>query len=95
MMDEPHCVYVNLNKNYVKEHKLSVICGMKDCEDCIEAHKLLKEKSIDVKCACMQMNPVLVDETEKEYGHRTFPIIFVNGEFVGGYADLRKKFGCK
>ncbi|ELQ74878.1 Glutaredoxin [Trachipleistophora hominis] len=68
---------------------------MKDCEDCVEAHKLMKEKNIDVKCACTQTNPILIDEIEKKHGHKTFPIIFVDGTFIGGYSDLKKKYGVK
>lgn len=90
-MEHPHRVYINLNKDYVKSNKLNIIMGMPHCESCQEAHSIFENHNMKVDCACWMGNSILKEEMKKEHNHRTFPIIFIEGEFIGGLKQLQNK----
>lgn len=87
----PKLVYVNLNEKFIKENKLNLIIGMPDCEACMCAHELMEKKNIEFKCACWQGNHTLIESIKKQHKHQTSPMIFLKGEFIGGFRELRSK----
>lgn len=58
------------------------------CGFCIAAKKLLDDKQIAFNETDVANNQALRNELIEKTGHRTVPIIFVKGQFVGGYDDL-------
>lgn len=88
---QPHKLFINLNVEYIRKNKLNVICGMPCCESSRDAHKLLSKKGCDFECACWHNNKKLLEEVKEKHNHCTCPVIFIKGEFVGGYRDLKQK----
>lgn len=74
------------------------------CPACIEATKLLDEKSITYimkpvmlkanNTIGFEYNTPIIDEmrkrTKQPVGSFNLPKVFVDGEFIGGYAELKK-----
>ena len=82
-----------LNK-LVDEHPTLMI-SKPGCVFCTQAKKLFDKKMKNVHV--MEIEKMKSDEAAEvigavrdEYKHMTFPIIFVDGEFIGGYDDLKE-----
>jgi glutaredoxin len=76
-----------------------VVVSLKDCFSCIAAKNLLDSKKKKFKNIQYEMsdtesknmwNKFILDNFKKE--HKTFPKIFINGKFIGGFNDLQKSF---
>lgn len=87
--------------NKIKRHNTFVIFYIPDCPYCQAALKLLKDKNVPFKgYNIYSINggfPVLYDALSKNANkinfinsHKTKPIIFYNGNFIGGYDNLIK-----
>lgn len=65
------------------------------CKYCKMAIELLQEKGIefDVKTLDPDVNlskyTLQVNSLKKSTGHKTFPFIFINNKFIGGYQELK------
>lgn len=59
------------------------------CPFCINAIKLLSSKNIPYKEICIDDDDETFEEQSLKTGHRTVPFIFINGNFIGGYTDLK------
>lgn len=75
----------------LKKHS-SFIIVKPNCPFCVQAKALLKRKNVDCAEIKLSENMKLVDEIVKEKNHMTFPMIFLNGEFIGGCDDLQAHF---
>jgi glutaredoxin len=88
---------MNMMNIFVPNDKVIVYAKSK-CNYCTKAIDLLKELEIDIEYNNIETNsdPIeynrKVNELEKITGSRTFPQIFSNGKYIGGYVDLHKKY---
>lgn len=85
----------------IKKHNTFVIFYVPDCPYCQAALNLLREKNVPYKgYNIYSINggfPVLLDilnrnanQINYNHNHKTKPIIFYNGNFLGGYDSLNK-----
>tara|TARA_Y100000782_G_scaffold4962_1_gene5877 strand:+ start:130839 stop:131528 length:690 start_codon:yes stop_codon:yes gene_type:complete len=63
-----------------------------DCSYGDKAVKLLKDKNIDFEDHILKSQEEL-SELKNQYGVKTTPQVFIEGERVGGYSELAEKFG--
>jgi glutaredoxin 3 len=75
-------IKIYLIKNNKKE--MIKIYVKKGCPFCALAIDLLKKKN-------KEFTKIIVSKPDYEYG-RTVPQIFIDGKFIGGYSELKKKF---
>lgn len=59
------------------------------CGFCIAAKNLLTQKNIAFTDTDISNNDTLRNELIAQTGHRTVPIVFVQGKFIGGFDDLQ------
>lgn len=59
------------------------------CPYCVRAKDLLKRKKVAFKELDAEDDAVRNDMIKKAGGRRTVPQVFVNGQHVGGYDELR------
>ncbi|MCA9585011.1 MAG: glutathione S-transferase N-terminal domain-containing protein [Myxococcales bacterium] len=59
------------------------------CPYCAAAKLLLRQLGIAYDDVDVTANPSARRELRERTGHRTVPVIFVDGTFVGGYVELR------
>ena len=60
------------------------------CPYCVQAKRLLGERSIPYDEIDVSTDPAVRDEMiQRAGGKRTVPQIFIDGEHVGGYTELR------
>lgn len=78
--------YLNPNGNKVEE---IVLFSKEGCPHCARAKDLLKSKSMPFQ----EVKGVRTLALRAMGGAGTYPLIFVNGEKIGGADDLQKKFG--
>lgn len=65
---------------------------MKYCPYCESAKRLLKEKNIPFEEKMVaEDDDATWDRLEKETGYKTMPQIFIDGKFIGGFAQLSEK----
>ncbi|MGC6510474.1 MAG: glutaredoxin [Myxococcota bacterium] len=63
----------------------------KPCGYCTAAIRYLKgAKKLEVEEIDLTHNTELRIKLIRETGHRTVPMIYINGQFIGGYDELRK-----
>jgi glutaredoxin len=83
-------------KKSIKKDNI-VVVSLKGCHSCIEAKKLLDSKQMKFKIIEYEMsdtesknwwNKFIFDTLKKE--HKTFPKIFINSKFIGGFNDLQQ-----
>ena len=60
------------------------------CPFCHATLSLLQERGIEVENHVMDSDPLGLMEVKKLHGHRTVPIILLDGEFIGGNDDLQR-----
>jgi glutaredoxin len=85
------------SKGIKKKKDNIVVVSLKDCYSCIETKKLLDSKQMKFKNIEYEMsdtksknmwNKFILDTFKKE--HKTFPKIFINKYFIGGFNDLQQ-----
>lgn len=64
----------------------------KNCPYCMNAIKLLEDKNVNFAIFDENLVGGLISEINEKYGHYTFPMIFLDGNFLGGFDDLSKWF---
>ena len=75
------------SKNYYK------IYSIKGCGYCVKAKELFKSKKIkyiEIKVTDENIEDIYKKIDTKTNKYRSFPIIFKNNKFIGGFADLDK-----
>ncbi|KAF5141830.1 glutaredoxin [Vairimorpha ceranae] len=63
----------------------------KGCPFCAEASRMLHYKKIKITEYDKDEYTKLKEEAQEKYKHRTFPLIVLDKQFVGGCSDLKKK----
>jgi glutaredoxin 3 len=59
------------------------------CPFCVRAEQLLKRKGVqEIEKIRVDLQPELRVAMMEKTGRRTVPQIYINGVYVGGYADL-------
>lgn len=59
------------------------------CPFCQNAKKLLDEKGYDYEETVLDDNEDRRKELKEETGQGTVPYVFIDGELIGGYDDLK------
>lgn len=74
--------------------KQAVCFTVSNCENCQLTESKLKDLKLDVSCVCTdregnkdEYKNVLNSMTNQS----TFPYVFINGQFIGGWSDLCQK----
>lgn len=70
----------------------NVIIGKENCRFCVKAKRLLDREQILYKYIDWNECPEFVEKLKRESNHMTFPKIFLNGAFIGGYSDLKRLY---
>ncbi len=60
------------------------------CPYCAGAKELLKSKNLAFEEIDVENNQKLREELSEKYNYRTVPMIFIDGEFIGGFSDLQQ-----
>jgi len=75
----------------IQKDKRTIVFGTSSCGFTQEALKLLPDAQVlffdKQKAAGQQMKELL----QERLNHKTVPMVFIDGDFVGGYGDLRNK----
>lgn len=61
-----------------------------NCPFCIRAKKLLEAKGISYTDHNIDNNDEKKNELYQQTNQKTVPFIFINGEFIGGYTELKE-----
>lgn len=68
----------------------AVIYTKPTCPFCVQAKATLKERGIEFEDHDVESNPELRAEiSDSVGGYRTVPMIFLDGEFIGGNSELQ------
>jgi glutaredoxin 3 len=67
-----------------------VMFSMPSCPWCVKAEELLKGKKLKCKTINLTESQYLAFEVIKATGQRTVPNLFIDGEHVGGYENLKE-----
>jgi glutaredoxin 3 len=59
------------------------------CPFCVAAIDLLEARGVEYTNHVMDGRNAELSEIKRQYGHRTVPIILLDGEFIGGFDQLR------
>lgn len=59
------------------------------CPYCVNAKRLLANKGINVEEIDLTNNPNEMMRIKEKYNWRTVPMILINGQFIGGYDDMK------
>lgn len=73
----------------------NVIIGKENCMFCMKAVKLLDQEQVRYKYIDWSECRELVERIRREQKHTTFPKIFIDGAFVGGYTELKHLYKNK
>lgn len=60
------------------------------CPFCISAKRLLDQKGIEYEVHNIQNDKEKKKELFEQTGQNTVPYVFIDGEFVGGFDDLKQ-----
>lgn len=73
----------------------SLIVTKPKCPFCRDAKKMLDDNKVSYRELDCEKERELVEAIKQEKKHNTFPMIFVNSEFVGGFQQLEERYGKK
>lgn len=63
-----------------------------DCIYCVKTKQFLDENNVKYKIINLQPGTneynVIVSRLKADTGHNTFPFIFINDKFIGGFKEL-------
>lgn len=80
---------MSLIQNELQQHSTFLVTKQR-CPFCIKAKELLEKKGKKYHEIDAEKNRDLVDEIKNAQAHMTFPMIYLDGKFVGGYDQLAK-----
>lgn len=70
------------------------IYGKTGCSACVQAKQLLENKGVDYEYVLLGLNYSLDDfYTIAPKTHKTFPMVTVNGQYIGGLHQLQQILG--
>lgn len=64
------------------------IYSTKSCPYCVRAKSYFAENGLEFDEIDLTNKFSEIDKIKNETGHKTVPLIFVNGQFIGGYTDM-------
>lgn len=73
----------------------SLIVTKPGCPFCQSAIEMLDKNKVQYKEFDYEEEKELVEAIKQEKRHKTFPMIFIDTEFVGGYDQLKKRYERK
>ncbi len=90
---------IKLYKKINNDSDVFIIFGLSYCGYCKNTIKYLKNKNLEFKyynidkdydifLNLLSQIPKINPNIEIDSNHKTFPIIFLNKKFIGGYSDL-------
>ena len=59
------------------------------CPFCVAAKDFLKSKGMEFEEIDVENDPDLREKLSQELDYRTVPMIFIDGEFIGGFSELQ------
>lgn len=68
-----------------------VIYTKSSCPYCVTAKELLSAKGLSFEERNAEENMEEFFALAEKHNHRTVPMIFIGGELIGGYTDLKAK----
>lgn len=74
----------------IHDHSSYTIYGQAGCSQCVTAKAILDSKNIKYTYIDLTSNPDKKADLYTVYGIRSMPVIFKDGEFLGGIVDLQK-----
>ena len=80
-------------QDIIKDNPGVVMISKKGCSSCMKAKKLLEDNSVKLTILETddQVKEILDDVTNLyKPGYKTYPRLFHDGKFIGGYDDLKK-----
>ena len=81
-----------MNSQIYKERKMKAIVWSKDqCPFCVQAKALLDSRGIEYEERNIMRDWTKEQLLEAIPTARTLPQIFLNGELIGGFSDLKNK----
>lgn len=66
------------------------IYGKTGCSSCVQAKNFLEAKGVDYEYLLLGKDYELSAFTSIKEGHRSFPLITMNDEYIGTFEDLKK-----
>ena len=75
----------------LQKHKTFLITKS-HCPHCVNAKDLLTKKGKEFHEIDYSEGKELIAEVIEKKAHKSFPMIFLDGEFIGGFAQLRKYY---
>lgn len=78
----------------IRKERRTLMVGFTKCPFCVQADEILtlQKGKGNFEYIMRSDNPKLEAEVRKCFEHETYPMIFVDGEFVGGCSELRVKY---
>ena len=70
------------------------IYGRDSCPFCRRAKDLAATQDADYQYHDVEQDPAAQKKREEfvvKYDHRTVPVVFIDGDFVGGYSEMAAK----
>lgn len=67
------------------------VYGTQYCPYCDAAKQLLTQKNRPFEYIDLTDNADLRNDLVEKYNYRTVPMIFIDGEFIGGFTELQAK----
>lgn len=74
----------------IEKSNKTVVVAKSGCPYCENAKKLLKKHNIGFEYVLYTEAPDLSKEIEEKKKHYTYPKIYLEGKWVGGYNELEK-----
>ena len=65
------------------------VFGTTNCRKCVNVRGLLDSKQVQYVEYLIDLKPLEKDEMMRRTGRKKYPQVFVNGEYLGGEADLQ------
>ena len=65
------------------------VFGTTNCKKCINVRYMLDNKQVQYIDYLIDLMPLEKDEMMRRSGKKQYPQVFVNGEYLGGEADLQ------
>lgn len=79
-----------VNLTEIKSSKKNVLIGFEECPFCRNAVSLLNEKKVAFDYIKRGQELGLETEIKTQLNHRTYPMIFLKGEWIGGFDNLKR-----
>lgn len=75
----------------INKHQLNILVGYNECPFCAEVEQIFKNYNIKYYYIQKHSNRTLESQIHDLYQHFTYPMVFVDGEWIGGCSELKAK----